>query len=225
MARKKDKSGSLLGALFNTGAKIVREYKKQTKASKRQSKAAETQLARQAKERERAYQYELQRTKEIELADKGYVKITISSFFKKYRRYAVIPIDLMHTTNEAILRGEKHIYVLQSQLDEMDAALKARAEKERLMYRTVENNNKGIAYEQEGKINEAIKTYEKNIELGYPAHHSFKRLMILYRKEKNYASEIRVIHRALEVFPDYNEYVKRLSKVEQLINKINVNNN
>ena len=80
-------------------------------------------------------------------------------------------------------------------------------------------NNRGITYEKSGKIEDAIATYEINISLGYSAHHAYKRLMILYRKQKDYHNERRVILRALEIFPAEMEYLDRLKKVEYLILK------
>ena len=68
----------------------------------------------------------------------------------------------------------------------------------------------------------AIKTYEKNIESDFPAHHSHKRLMVLYRKNKDYENELRVIKRAVEVFSPISqekEYIERLEKVQRLSTK------
>ena len=86
----------------------------------------------------------------------------------------------------------------------------------------VELNNKGISYEKIGKIEAAITTYETNIALGYSAHHAYKRLMILYRKQGDYHNERRVILRALEIFPAEMEYLERLEKVENLILKTSI---
>lgn len=83
----------------------------------------------------------------------------------------------------------------------------------------VELNNNGISCEKMGKIEAAITTYETNISLGYSAHHAYKRLMVLYRKQKDYHNERRVILRALEIFPAEMEYLERLRKVEYLISK------
>lgn len=66
-------------------------------------------------------------------------------------------------------------------------------------------NNLGIQYEKEGNIDAAIEVYEKNILLDYPATHSYERLMLLYRKQKEYRNEIRVIERAISVFSIENE--------------------
>lgn len=44
---------------------------------------------------------------------------------------------------------------------------------EDLLEKTASLNNQGITLEREGKVEEAIKVYEENITLGYPAHHSY----------------------------------------------------
>ena len=51
----------------------------------------------------------------------------------------------------------------------------------------------------------AIKLYEENIKSGYPDQYSFDRLMILYRKQKKYKDELRVIKRGIKVFTEDNE--------------------
>jgi tetratricopeptide (TPR) repeat protein len=81
----------------------------------------------------------------------------------------------------------------------------------------VERNNLGIAYEQQGNIDQAIEIYEANIREGYPASHSFDRLMIIYRKQKRFIDEIRVLQRTIEVFQnnkprgDISGYLERLN--------------
>jgi tetratricopeptide (TPR) repeat protein len=84
----------------------------------------------------------------------------------------------------------------------------------------VEKNNIGIALEKQGKIDEAIGIYEENI-FGnpYPATHSFDRLMILYRKQKRFKDEIRVIKKAIHAFPNIDKYKERLQKAEVLLRR------
>lgn len=48
----------------------------------------------------------------------------------------------------------------------------------------------------------AIKLYEENTRTGYPDQYSFDRLMILYRKQKKYKDELRVINRGIKVFTE-----------------------
>jgi tetratricopeptide (TPR) repeat protein len=154
----------------------------------------------------------------IEIASKGYVQVTVKSL-EKYIRGAIIEEGLLIKMGRASLEGKAKIFVHKDVLNDMEKRLSEYNAKEKMLFKCVELNNKGIEYEKEGNIALAIKTYEKNIQGDYPAHHSFKRLMVLYRKGNDCKNEHRVIIRALEVFPDWPEYINRLNKVEQLINK------
>lgn len=111
------------------------------------------------------------------------------------------------------LEGATKVRIPAGTLDKLKEASKERKAREILLNSTVRLNNKGIDLEKSGKIKQAINVYEKNISMGYPAHHAYKRLMVLYRKAKDRDNEIRVINRALEVFGDFPEYVERLRKL------------
>jgi hypothetical protein len=63
----------------------------------------------------------------------------------------------------------------------------------------------GIDLEKEGMINEAIAVYEKAIIPQLPATHPYDRLMILYRKKRDYDNEIRIVKIAISVFMKENE--------------------
>ena len=103
-------------------------------------------------------------------------------------------------------------------------------DKEASLKNTAYNNNKGIELEKLGRIEDAISVYENNISGDcYPACHSFDRLMILYRKQKRYDDEIRVIEKAIEIlsprYPDLKpKYEQRLQKVNILRNNNNIDN-
>jgi hypothetical protein len=71
--------------------------------------------------------------------------------------------------------------------------------------RVAELNNKGIQLEKDGDIQGAIQVYEENIRLEYPATHSYERLMVLYRKNKDVQNEKRVIEIAIKVFSNANK--------------------
>ncbi|WP_353122987.1 tetratricopeptide repeat protein [Dysgonomonas capnocytophagoides] len=85
---------------------------------------------------------------------------------------------------------------------------------------TANNNNIGIAFEKSGNIDSAIEAYERKLNIAYPALHSYERLMVLYRKEKRYDDEIRVIEKAINDFPikSHKVYIdkwkERLSKAK-----------
>lgn len=78
---------------------------------------------------------------------------------------------------------------------------------------TVELNNKGMQQEKDGQIDDAIATYEDCIKIGYPAHHAYKRLMVLYSKKGDKENELRVAKLAVDKFPDEIEYQKRMIRL------------
>lgn len=90
---------------------------------------------------------------------------------------------------------------------------------------TANNNNIGIDFEKKGNIPNAIEAYERNLEIAYPALHSYERLMILYRREKRYEDEIRVIEKAINDFStkSHKTYIskwkERLKKAQSLNEK------
>ena len=82
-----------------------------------------------------------------------------------------------------------------------------------LLEPTVELNNRGMQQEKDGLIDDAIATYEECIAIGYPAHHAYKRLMVLYSKKGDKENELRVAKLAVDKFPDEIEYQKRLIRL------------
>ena len=89
----------------------------------------------------------------------------------------------------------------------------------------VNRNIKGIKYEKEGKVDLAIKLYEKNIAENFEGNHPYDRLAIIYRKRKDYQNEVRVLNKAIDVFsnllftsprsdikPKLEKFKKRLEK-------------
>jgi hypothetical protein len=78
-------------------------------------------------------------------------------------------------------------------------------ERERKLSKTVELNQTGKRLEKEGKINEAIQCYEENIKLGYPAMHSYDRLVVLYHRIKDYENEKRMCLSIQNVFGKEND--------------------
>lgn len=66
--------------------------------------------------------------------------------------------------------------------------------------RQVDRNLKGIKLEKAGNVNKAIKLYEMNIKENFYGNHPYDRLAIIYRRNKQYDEEIRVLEKAIEVF-------------------------
>jgi tetratricopeptide (TPR) repeat protein len=63
-----------------------------------------------------------------------------------------------------------------------------------------ERNNEARLAEQDDDLNKAVKLYEQNIKEDYADEFAFERLMIIYRKLKEYEDELRVINRAIKLF-------------------------
>ena len=115
---------------------------------------------------------------------------------------------------------DKYVEIAKSKFNEMLKQKTAIDEKNRMLNICAERNNQGIRYEKQGDIEKAIKIYEENIKPEcYPARHSFDRLLVLYRKRKEYRNEQRVCKRAISVFKKEQKYKDRLVKIENLISK------
>lgn len=89
---------------------------------------------------------------------------------------------------------------------------------------------KGNALGKSGQISSAIKAYEAAVEYGettpglnFPHYaRDIDRLVILYRKQKEYQSEIAILRRALsnDMHPNNRaSYEQRLNKATELLNK------
>ena len=63
-----------------------------------------------------------------------------------------------------------------------------------------ERNKQAKQAEEKEAFDKAIKLYEENIKIDIADPVAYERLMILYRKQKAYKEEMRVIKRGIEVF-------------------------
>lgn len=84
----------------------------------------------------------------------------------------------------------------------------------------VDNNLRGMGFEKQKNIEAAIRLYEYNIEHGFNGSHPYERLVIIYRRMKDYDNEIRIIKSALRLYSNHaiarEWYEKRLNKAEKL---------
>lgn len=119
---------------------------------------------------------------------------------------------------EAILNGQNTISIPEEDYEEAKQVLSERQKADERLASVAGRNTDGIQLEKEGRVEEAIALYENNIADGYPATHSFDRLMKIYRKQKDYENEVRVIRRAIEVFSLENKKRAKHS-IEQMPKK------
>lgn len=113
----------------------------------------------------------------------------------------------------ASFKGYNNIIVNAADYEEAKAYIDKRKQYEEKLRATAALNNEGREHEQNGEIDAAISTYEECVALGYPACYAYERLMILYRRKKDYINEKRIIEIALKVYPNNEKYKLRLSKV------------
>lgn len=134
---------------------------------------------------------------------KGYIKINIQDFLDTHIKGGAIPDDVFIELQNLLLSGKKYAILRDNVISSIEETLLLKKEEERALYKCAELNNIGIAAEKDGRIDEAIATYEENIKIGYKAHHAFERLMVIYRRRKDVENQKRVLLRAIEIFdPD-----------------------
>jgi len=63
-----------------------------------------------------------------------------------------------------------------------------------------ERNAEADQAEKNDNLTRAIRLYEQNIKEDYADEFAFNRLMVIYRKQKDYANELRVIIRGIDIF-------------------------
>jgi len=81
----------------------------------------------------------------------------------------------------------------------------------------VDRNLRGIELEKAGKINQAIKLYEKNLYENFEGSHPYTRLAAIYHKNGQIDEEIRVLRKAVYVYENLASKARadRLPKLEK----------
>lgn len=146
----------------------------------------------------------------------GLTYITSDEYMKML---AFIPQSVFYSDNKTLFNGKLYYKIKTSTFLQIKKKYDKHVLFNTKLEKCAELNNKGIQLEKNGKIDEAIQVYETNIDGDcYHATHSFDRLMVLYRKRKDYVNEIRVIKKAIKIFkmPKYEE---RLKKASELLTK------
>ena len=139
--------------------------------------------------------------------------------------WAAIPTDLFIEIQKAKLVGQEVIEISDSVLLSICKKSILIERKNEAMRKCVELNNYGIEQERNGDICAAIKAYEENTDSSYIICVPFDRLMVLYRKLKDYDNEIRIINKAIDIlctkYPNLKDkYIQRLEKAQKLKSKI-----
>ena len=152
-------------------------------------------------------------------------EVNIHNFIHEHAGF--LPDQLKIDLLKATLRGETKYNVSEKEYREILSNKEEYNNAMQIRSKCYELNNLGEEQEKSGDIDLAIETYEENIKSCHiQAHHSYDRLMILYRKRKDYQNELRVIDAALEVFKgeyDQEKYKQRKEKALTLLMKEKTN--
>jgi len=124
--------------------------------------------------------------------------------------------------SEIKILSKQYSFLTLSSLYEVDSII-AKLESEFLIagYEEIASGNiTAEALEKEGKTEEAIIEYEKLASRKVDTPFTYRRLAILYRKEKNKNNEIRILEEALNNIPKsnakhYSWFQDRLMKIKQ----------
>ena len=87
------------------------------------------------------------------------------------------------------------------------------------MDRWAERNVKGQHLEKDDRVADAVELYEKNLEEGCDTPFTYRRLAIIYRRQKDYDNEIRAIEAAIPALrehPARSYFHDRLGKARSL---------
>lgn len=150
-----------------------------------------------------------------------YTIVKIAELKAKFGYSPIVPWDIVCTISEAEFEGKEEVSIPTTRLQEIETAFKADKERSESISRCAERNNKGMQLEKSGDIEGAIAMYEANISDTYPATHSYDRLIVLYRRKKDYNNELRVTESAIDKFSSLNcdRYTKDITRWKERIAK------
>lgn len=133
------------------------------------------------------------------------------SYLNKFMQGAILDEDLFFAEEDK----DGYVVTSRTRLADMEKRLAEYIEREKALHKSVELNNKGIAFEKEGNEDAAIEVYEESLRTGYNTLHPYDRLIVIYRRRKDYQNELRIIKLAIDNF-DMQKYKDRLPKTEKL---------
>ncbi len=152
------------------------------------------------------------------------VLINTEDILTKYKAYC--PISIF--TDAMIMddRGYVGFYIDKAMYEDMISSFELHDKLNNSLSQICALNNQGIQLEKENRIDEAVAIYEKAIQIDYPTTHPYDRLMVIYRRRKDYTNESRVIKSAISMcdkviseHPERIGYIKLLDKYRnRLIN-------
>lgn len=144
----------------------------------------------------------------------GTVALTIYIFISKnarQRRFVAVAVSSLQSSKiskakdylEKARRIDDNqlVKALENDINKIENAGNDKAEVEDSTFKMqTERNQRAEKLEVHGDIKSAIELYEENIKEGFPGIQPYDRLLTIYKRQKSYDEELRVINRAIEVF-------------------------
>ena len=197
-------------------SKIIAKHLKQEETRGKQKKDNTSPKVITQPETEKERLQRLYNGKDVVFMDDGKIMARREYLRVKYKHGAILTDDIYYRDEDAA----GYIKIWQEELDWLNSELEKDRKSYEAMRLCAKLNNEGIALEKEGNIEEAIKVYEQNLSTPFYATHSYERLMILYRKKKDYLNERRVAELAVQRFPKEKKYKERLMKINAIIEQM-----
>lgn len=140
------------------------------------------------------------------------IKVPISFFTTENIVYAGEKCSFFSLLIRAKKLGYNYITIKKENYKEALNNIAKGKRQDYIIQRTANLNMRGIAFEKEGRIEEAIRLYEENVSMRSNGRHAYDRLAILYRKMKDKENEIRILNVAISAFGEKSEYKEQLDK-------------
>lgn len=129
---------------------------------------------------------------------------------KKYQNSGFVKINNLEEMSETYnnllyeLKSKKEINLNKEKaLDDLERP-RRNYNNQNFFWKAADRYGKGIKYEKQGKIDKAIELYKMSIKDDFEYGSPYNRLMILYRRKKDYINEIRIIEKYISVFDKEN---------------------
>lgn len=143
----------------------------------------------------------------------NHIMLSLWEFYAKYGKYPhCVPKYLLQTITKAARNGEQCIVISNSDIEVIERNINNYNAAQYHLQVCCARNNNGIACEKGGDIDGAIRNYEENIEDNTTTLHPYERLMILYRRRKDYDNELRIIDCSIELFEQLAGYELYIDK-------------